>query len=377
MSEDIYKRLAQHLDQLPGGYTETESGVELRILRRLFTPEQAELAVHLTLIPEEAPVIARRAGMEVDKASQMLAEMARKGLIYDIAPKNGPAQYMASQFVVGIWEYQVNKLSPELVQDVDEYFKDLFNFDVWRETPQLRTVPVGESLPSPAQVMPYEQAEELVKAHKRFVVAPCICRQERELVGEGCDKPLETCLSMGGGADYYLRHGMGRQITKEEALQILQVANQAGLVLQPGNSQRVSFICCCCGDCCGVLRNVKRHPRPASIVSSAYRAECDSEICGACGECVTRCQMEAIDLDQGYATINQDRCIGCGLCVTTCSTEAMHLVRKPESEQPYVPRDIVENTLRLAKHRQVIKNTDLVKMAVKSKVDRLTTLKKL
>jgi electron transport complex protein RnfB len=377
MSDEIYQRLAKHLDQLPGGFPSTESGVEMRILHRLFTPEQAELAVHLTLLPEEAPVIARRAGLEVDQASQRLAEMAEKGLIYDMTPRNHPAQYMASQFVVGIWEYQVNKLSPELVQDVDEYFKELFDFEIWRETPQLRTIPIGESLPTPAHVMPYERAEELIQSHKRFVVAPCICRQERRLVGEGCDKPLETCLSMGGGADYYLRHGMGRQITKEEALEILKIADKAGLVLQPGNSQRASFICCCCGDCCGVLRNVKRHPRPASIVSSAYRAECDEQVCGACGDCVGRCQMEAIDLDQGFARINEDRCIGCGLCVTTCSTGAMHLVRKPEAEQPYVPRDIIENTLRLAKNRQVINNSDLVMMAVKSKVDRLVTLRKI
>ena len=377
MSEEVYQRLAHFLNKLPGGFPPTEDGLELRILERLFTPEQAELAMHLTLIAEEAPVIARRAGMATAQASGMLEEMAHKGLIYDMAPRGRPPRYMATHFVVGIWEYQVNKLSPELAQDVGEYFERTFDYGTWQKTPQLRTIPVGESLPSPAQVMPYELAEELVKAHKRFVVAPCICRQERQLVGEGCGKPLETCLSMGGGADYYLRHGMGRQITKEEALQVLQTANQAGLVLQPGNSQRVSFICACCGDCCGVLRNVKRHPKPASIVSSAFRAICEAEICGACGECVTRCQMDAIDLDQGYAAIDHDRCIGCGLCVTTCSTGAMHLVRKPESEQPYVPRDVVENTLRLAKHRQVIHNSDLVMMAVKSKVDRLAALRKL
>ena len=376
MSEEVYQRLAHFLNKLPGGFPPTEDGLELRILERLFTPEQAELAMHLTLIAEEAPVIARRAGMATAQASGMLEEMAHKGLIYDMAPRGRPPRYMATHFVVGIWEYQVNKLSPELAQDVGEYFERTFDYGTWQKTPQLRTIPVGESLPSPAQVMPYERAEELVRSHKRLLVAPCICRTEQKLIGKGCDKPVETCLVMGGGADYYTRHGMGRQITQEEALQILETANRAGLVLQPGNSQTVSFICCCCGDCCGVLRNVKRHPEPASVVSSAYRAFSDSEICSGCGDCLERCQMDAIDLDPGYAVINHSRCIGCGLCVTTCTTGAMHMERKPEAEQPYVPRDIVESTLRLARQRKVLDAGDLVSTVIKSKVDRMLAIRK-
>jgi Pyruvate/2-oxoacid:ferredoxin oxidoreductase delta subunit len=259
---------------------------------------------------------------------------------------------------------------------VDEYLRTGFDLDVWRRAPQLRTIPVAESIDTPNAVLPYEQAREIIRNQKKILVADCICRKERNLVGEGCEKPLETCLIFGGGAHFYERYGMGRPISVDEALAVLDTADRAGLVLQPTNAQEPIGMCCCCGDCCGVLRNVKRHPKPASIVSSAFRAECETEICAGCGDCVGRCQMEAIDLEQGYATINYDRCIGCGLCVTTCSTEAMRLVRKPESEQPYVPRDIVENTLRIAKHRQVIKNSDLVMMAVKSKVDRLAALKK-
>jgi Fe-S-cluster-containing hydrogenase component 2 len=375
MSEEVYIKLAQYLDKLPGGFPSTENGIELRILRRLFTPEQAALALHLTLIAEEPHVIAGRAGIQVEQAEKMLEEMASKGLVYDRVSKDGESLYMVSQFVVGIWEYQVNNLNVELIQDVDEYFKEMIDFDDWREAPQLRTIPIGESLPAQAEVMAYEQAENLLRGHTRFAVADCICRKERNMVDEGCDKPLETCLTMGSAADFYTRHGLGRTITKDEALQILDVANQAGLVLQPGNSKRVSFLCCCCGDCCGVLRNIKRHPRPAEIVSSAYYAESDPEICSACGDCLERCQMEAILLDDGYAVVDLEHCIGCGLCVPTCSTEAMHLVRKPEEQQPYVPRNIVESQLRLARQRGVLKTRDLVKMQVRSSVDRIRTPK--
>lgn len=347
MDENIYKRLARHLDQLPGRFPATDSGVELRLLRSIFTPELAELALHLTLSAEEAPVIAERAGLPEKQVSQMLVEMANKGLIFDVQPRNGPPRYMASQFVVGIWEYQLNNLNPEFIHDADEYFKALFDFERWRKTPQLRTIPVGTSLTAQAEVMPYEQAEILIRSNKRFAVANCICRKERKLVGEGCDKPQEVCLSMGLASDFYVRHGLGRSISMEEALHILEIADEAGLVLQPNNAQKANFMCCCCGDCCGVLRNIKRHPRPAEIVSSAYYAESDDQICNGCGDCVERCQMEAINVDEGYAMINLERCIGCGLCVTTCSTEAIHLVRKAVENQPYVPYDIGENSMRM------------------------------
>lgn len=373
MSQDVYERLAAYLDRLPGGYQRTANGVELRILQHLFNPQQAELAQHLTLIAEEAHVIARRAGLPVEQTHQMLDQMAAQGLVYDIVSRSGrPTRYMASQFVIGIWEYQVQRLHPELIEDVDQFFKQAFDFDTWRETPQLRTIPVAESLPSPAQVLDYERAEELVDRQKRFLVAECICRKERRMVSDDhCDKPLETCLIMGGGADYYQRHGFGKVIGKDEALEILQIANQAGLVLQPGNSQDAAFICACCGDCCGVLRNIRRHPQPGKIVSSAYRAVCDAQICSGCGECLERCQMEAIVLDDGYAVVLDTHCIGCGLCVTSCSTGAMQLQRKPEKEQPYVPKNIVENTLRLARQRGVMDTGDMVMLALKSKVDRL------
>jgi Na+-translocating ferredoxin:NAD+ oxidoreductase subunit B len=371
MSEDVYQRLAQHLNHLPAGFAATQSGIELRILRRLFTPEHAEMAMHLTLLPEEPGVIARRAGLPLDQTKTMLAEMAEKGLISDVRHRDGRVEYMAAQFVVGIWEYQVGRLTPELAQDVGEYFEEAFPFETWSKNPQLRTIPIGESLPQSGEVLPYMQAEQLIRQHTKFSVAPCVCRQERGLVGDACDKPLETCLQMDGAADTYLRHGLGREITLEEALKLIEVADRSGLVLQPANSRDASFICCCCGDCCGVLRNVRRHPQPASIVSSGYLAVSDDAICSGCGDCLGRCQMDAIDLDTGVALVKMERCIGCGLCITTCSTGAMALKPRPKEEQPYVPRNLVENYLRLGRARGVMRVRDMAKTIVQSKVDRL------
>jgi len=351
MAKDIYKKLARHLDNLPGGFPSTKSGVELRILRRLFTAEEAELALKLTVLPEESGAIARRTKLGPDETARRLEEMARKGLIYRIESEGKPPKYMTLQYVIGIWEFHVNDLNPELIRDMDEYLPTLLDFETWKKAPQLRTIPVEQSIPVQLGVMPYEKAEELVKAQEKIAVAPCICRRERSMVGEGCDKPLESCIVLGRGADYYVKNGLGRPISQKEALEILKKADKAGLVLQPGNAQQAGNICCCCGCCCGVLRTIKRHPQPASIVSSAFVATVDASACDGCGTCLERCQMEALELIDDKVFHNIDRCIGCGLCVSTCPTGALALVRKIESEQPKVPKNWRDALYNLAKER--------------------------
>ena len=374
MNQDIYFSLANHLDNLPAGYPATESGVEMRILRRLFTPEEAALAIHLTLLPEEARVVAYRAKLPVAEVTQRLAKMEQKGLIFSKHSRSGNApKYQAAPFVVGIWEFQVGRLTPELVHDFEEYAPYLMQ--IWEKTPQIRTIPVVESIEPQLEIMLYEQAETIIQNQSFIVVAPCICRQERQLVGEECSKPLETCLSFGSGAAYFQRNGLGRPIDQKEALDILKQANDAGLVLQPGNSQRAGFMCCCCGDCCGVLRNLKQHPLPVSVLSSAFFAKVDEELCASCGVCETRCQMEALDFEESVPVVNLDRCIGCGLCVTTCPSKAIVLERKVKAKQPHIPANTALTHIQLGKARGKLKNSDLVMLAVRSKVDRMLAKK--
>jgi electron transport complex protein RnfB len=126
----------------------------------------------------------------------------------------------------------------------------------------------------------------------------------------------------------------------------------------------------CCGCCCGVLRSVKRFPRPASLVSSAFVAALDVDTCEGCGTCEIRCQMEAIYVDNGAATLDLDRCIGCGLCVTTCPTESLSLVRKPEGEQPFVPKDLTANYVQMGRARGMMRPIQMAGMFVRSRVDR-------
>jgi electron transport complex protein RnfB len=368
MKKDIYEQLAKHLDDLPGGFPPTESGVELRILRHLFTPEEAALAMRLTLFPEEAARVAKSLHRPEDETAHKLEDMAKKGLIYRIQPKEGPPKYMASQFVIGIWEFHVNSLDSELIRDMGEYIPHLLNFETWKKAPQLRTIPVGQSIAVEHNIMPYELAEEMVRSNRKILVAPCICRREKRMAGEGCDRPEESCLVFGTGADYYFKNGLGRMIDQEEALQILRRADSTGLVLQPSNSQKAVNICCCCGCCCGVLRTLKRHPRPATIVSSSFRVSYQADSCQACATCVDRCQMEALQLEGEKIAVDLDRCIGCGLCVSTCPTKSLTLARKPQAEQPKVPETITKAYIKLARVRGKLKPAHLLKMWVKSRL---------
>jgi len=360
---DLYEKLAKFLDDLPGGYPATDSGVEIRILKRLYTPDEAELAISLSLIPEEAVAIAKRAGKSEGEVAVQLKTMARKGLIYSLEDVDKPPKYMATQFVIGVWEYHVNDLDPNLIRDMEEYIPHLMDFEAWKKAPQLRTVPVGESLPVKLEVMPYEKADELLREHTKFLVAPCICRKERTMVGEGCWKSSESCLVLGRAADYYERNGIGRVIEREEALDILRKANEHGLVLQPSNSQKVTNICCCCGCCCAILRTIKLNPKPAEYVSSAFIAEHDSDLCKECQVCIDRCPMDAMENDGEGIVQNPGRCIGCGLCVSTCPTEALKLLRKSESQVPEVPKTLKRMYMNLMKARGKLGVKPLVKMA--------------
>jgi len=224
---------------------------------------------------------------------------------------------------------------------MQEYFPVLAK-EAFDHVPQLRTIPVGRSITAGVKILPHEQAEEMVRKQKKFLVAPCICRKEHQLKGDGCNKLMESCLVFGWGADYFERNGLGRVITLEETIEILRKADEEGLVLQPSNTREISNICCCCGDCCQVLLNLKKHPSPAAMAAAAFVAHIDAEICIGCETCIERCQMEALHMTDEHAVLNTERCIGCGLCVSTCPSGALSLARKPQEAQMIVPKNHME-----------------------------------
>lgn len=366
--DSVYDKLAQALDDLPGGFPLSKNGAELRILRKLYTPEEAEIARHLTLLAEEPRIIARRAGIPVAEAARLLEEMDRKRLVYYFPKEGEPPRYMAQQFLVGIYESQVDRLDRQLVEEFEQYLPVYNAAGLWGKVAQLRTIPIQQSIPNEARVLPYEAIDEIMRTHTRFAVANCICRQEQRILGHDCGKPLETCLVMDNTVDYFLRVGRGREITREEALALLEQAERTGLVLQVGNDQAAGNICMCCGCCCGVLRMLKKHPQPASQASSPFQARLDVDQCMGCETCISRCQMDALTFENFHAVLNLERCIGCGLCVTTCVSGALTLERK--AKYPPVPKNIVQLFFRLAQAHGKLGPGHVARLVTRSMVDR-------
>ena len=135
----------------------------------------------------------------------------------------------------------------------------------------MRTIPVQKSIAAHNEVMPYEIAEEVARNHSSIAVANCICRQAMRLIGKGCTKPEESCLAFGLAADYVVQTGRGRQISVTESLEILQRADETGLVLQPDNAKDPLFVCTCCGCCCGILRALQGIPSRAGWYQAPSR----------------------------------------------------------------------------------------------------------
>jgi len=345
MNDKIYQKLAEHLDQLPGGFAPSETGADIRLLQRLFTPKEAELATYLSLDRLSAETIAEIAGLPLSETETHLNRMSKKGLIFSTSQENDPILYQAVPFIIGIYEFQVNKLDEDLVQIFDDYWDTIIPRMPPRTIPQLRTIPIGESIEPSLDILPYEQVNQVVKQHDRFALAPCICRRQMRIKESACDAPEESCLVFGEWADYYVQGGRGRFIDQEEVMDILAKADAANLILQPTNSKDPAAICCCCGCCCFILTSLKRFRKPAKLVSSSFYAQLDATLCNGCWDCLDRCQMDALKEDGDHVCLDSGRCIGCGLCVTICPSEALNLVRKSESGITLVP-DTINDTWR-------------------------------
>lgn len=348
---DIYEKLREKLDSMATGFPRSESGVEMSLLKRLFNEQEAEIVVRMS--PGLHPVgkIAAEFGWETAVANDRLESMAQKGLLFR-RRKGDEVFYSPVPYVVGIFEYQLKRLNPETARQMEQYFDEAFGASVQSfRTPLMRTIPIGEELVNKWPVAPYESVARIIDNQSRIAIAECVCRVTAKLSGGGCDKPLETCFLFGAHADYYVENGMGRYIDKEEAKAIAQRNDEAGLVMQPFNSQKVGGMCSCCGDCCAVLRSLKMQSKPARAVQSSYQAEVEASLCSLCEECIERCHMDAVMVEEEAVSIDLDRCIGCGLCVTTCPTEAITLVRRPEEELYEPPVTGAETYRTVAKER--------------------------
>lgn len=353
---DVYTKLARRLDAIPNGFPATASGVELRLLAKIFAPEEAALAAEMRLGYETADAIAARAGIDPQEAARRLKTMVRKGQIR-VRRGDGGLAFALMPFVVGIYEEQVARMDQELARLVEQYFQEVSGRVLLSTAPAIhRVVPVGESLAVGLEVLAYEDAASLVESAQAWGVRDCICRLQKRLIGEGCNHTLETCLLMAPLPGVFDGSVETRAISKEEALRLLKKCEEEGLVHTIGNYRdRHYYICNCCPCCCGVLRGVTEFGVPAAVAHSGFLAVVDAESCTGCGTCVDRCPFQALDLLQDVAVVNLDRCLGCGVCTPTCPSAAIRLERRQDEEGATAapPADIKDWMARRAKSRQI------------------------
>jgi len=364
MTEEAYIKLREFLDNFPVGFPETESGVEMKILKKLFTKEDAETVVLLTPIPQEASRIARQNKMDKDVLEKKLESMAKRGLIFRVV-RNGKTYFNASPFMVGIYEYSVNKLDKELAEMYKEYYDTIYQEEIGlSNVPGFKVIPVEETIQSEAVLLPYQKLKESIKEARIISVADCICRKEAILNGEGCDRPIETCLNFGAAAEYYIHRGVGRQITAEEAIKIIEEADKAGLVHAGTNSKHLGNICNCCPCCCVSMKGITQKGMPVrKFMNPIFESIINQDTCSGCGTCIERCPVEAISVEN-TATVNRERCLGCGLCASVCPEEAITIELRDDREEPFervlvMGQAIIEGKRKILKDKKNEKDNDL------------------
>ena len=346
--EEVYIKLQKHLNNQTIGFPATRSGVEIRILKHIFTPQEAEITTYLTFKSEPLETV-------FDKVKHLVKSPEELAELFDCIQKNGGIEskmmdgkkyYCNTPLVVGMYEMQLDRLTPEFIKDFDEYTTDKkFGIDfLSTELPQMRTIPIGESIYPQLNVSTFDEVTALLQqAEAPFVVAECICRKRKALEGQPCKVTdrTETCIALGNMAKTALLCGIGREISRDEAVLIIEQNQKQGLVLQPSNTEKAESICSCCGCCCGMLSIQRLLPKPLDYWASNFHAVVDMNICDGCGVCEKRCQVSAVHISEKskIAAVDLNRCIGCGLCVSTCHREAISLVKKSAEVRPPETRE--------------------------------------
>ena len=331
MSDNPYQTLAARLDALPNGFPPTANGAELRLLAKLFTPEEAALAATLRLTLESPAVIAARSGGDPAAIGAQLKGMARRGLI-KAGRMAGGLGFGLMPFVVGIYEMQGDTMDAELARLFEDYYLQAFGQTLAVQPAVHRVVPVNQTIRADIEVRPYESAAEIVASSQAWGVVDCICRKQKALIGEGCEHPVDVCMVLSPVSGAFDRASDVRVLTQKEAMATLQRAAEAGLVHSVTNTREgPSYICNCCTCSCAVLRGMADLGMANVIARSAFVNHVDEVACGACGLCVDECQFGALSLAE-IARVDRVRCVGCGVCVVACPEGALGLVRRPEEE---------------------------------------------
>jgi NAD-dependent dihydropyrimidine dehydrogenase PreA subunit len=365
--DPLYRQLQQRLDRMPTGAPDTDA--LRRILRLLFSPEEAELAARLPSLVSVTD-LAAQLDRDLDELQVLLSDMAARGLVIDLE-RHGERWVTLAPVVIGFFEFtfmRVRDDAPmeELAQLFDEYlFTDAdhtFAHAVFRGSVQIgRSMVREEALPDhpPTEVLDWERATRVVGDADTVAVSLCPCRHHAQLLGKACDAPLRTCLSFGGAAEALIRAGISERVSSEEGLEILAEAKAAGLAQTADNVQQdITYLCNCCGCCCGMMQAIRTAGIRDAIVSSNWIAATDHDQCRGCRNgCVEACPVDAIarvdSEGQGrrkyWAVVDPDRCLGCGVCVDACRFDARRMV--PRERRVFTPATTFDRMVAMAIER--------------------------
>ncbi|MCK4879112.1 MAG: hypothetical protein KAS82_00585 [Bacteroidales bacterium] len=335
-----YQKLADELDRIPNGFPRTKSGVELRLLAKLFTPDDAALAATLSMEPKSLTEIAEENKMEEVEAKSRLIGMVKRGLI-DLKREEGRGfVFHLIPFVVGFYERQNAKIDKEFAELFEQYYHERFHETMLSQPSVHRIIPLEKAIPVNIDVMPYEKASTYLDQAQSWGVLDCICRVQKKLIGQGCDHTIKNCLVFSPKPGAFQKSEEIESLTREEALEILAEADREGLVHSINNAQtEVYYVCNCCTCSCGVLRGMVEYGSENSIARSDFYAVVDPDLCSGCEACLDRCAFNAMEMVDGICEVDRASCYGCGLCISTCETEALSLIRKSPEELTPPPVD--------------------------------------
>ena len=338
MGDGAYERMAEALDRLPNGFPRTSSGVELRILERICSPDEADLAGLLSGSPEPVDAIAARAGRPAGEVRRALFTLARRGIAW-IVQQESEVRFRLAPFIVGMYEAQVDRMDHELAHLVEDYLAGGGAQAITGSQPTIHRVVPAHATVKTEEILPYDDVRALLDGQRTFHVTECICRLQQAQLDEPCSYPGRVCLSFSDRE----RDPRPGDLTRAEALALLDMTEEAGLVHTVSNiAEGVGYVCNCCGCCCGILRGITEWGIAGSVAAANYVAVIDPDLCADCGTCIERCQVGAIAEGFGSALVDRSRCIGCGLCVSGCPNEVARLVRKPEAEIVHPPATYAE-----------------------------------